>query len=85
MVIFNIYCFQRLTSYCFCVLHVDSWCFTFVRNFIIISHTVFNLQSGHEYMVEMAMFNVQRAITPKVTVHVFCTSSHSVLNLCEVS
>ena len=27
---------------------------------------VFNLQSGHEYMVEMAMFNVQRAITPKV-------------------
>ena len=26
----------------------------------------FNLQSGHEYMEEMAMFNVQRAITPKV-------------------
>ena len=24
---------------------------------------VFNLQSGHEYMVETAMFNVQRAIT----------------------
>ena len=40
-------------------------CFTFVRNFIIISQTVFNLQSGHKYMVEMAMFNVQRAITPK--------------------
>ena len=31
-----------------------------------ISQTVFNLQSGQEYMVEMAMFNVQRAITPKV-------------------
>ena len=31
-----------------------------------ISQTVFNLQSGHEYMVEMAKFNVQRAITPKV-------------------
>ena len=30
------------------------------------SETVYNLQSGHEYMVEMAMFNVQRAITPKV-------------------
>ena len=30
-----------------------------------IPQTVFNLQSGHEYMVEMAMFNVQRAITPK--------------------
>ena len=28
--------------------------------------TVSNLQSGHEYMVEMATFNVQRAITPKV-------------------
>ena len=32
-----------------------------------ISQTVFNLQSGHEYMMEMAMFNVQRAITPKVS------------------
>ena len=30
-----------------------------------ISQTVFTLQSRHEYMVEMAMFNVQRAITPK--------------------
>ena len=108
-----------------------------------ISQTVFKLQSGHEYMVEMAMFNVQRAITPKVgrpefmcsarhlmvfyicvkfrenitngfrtmeqtpvlgrngyvhrskgndsksrqtrvTLHVFCTSSHDALHLCEV-
>ena len=24
------------------------------------------LQNGHEYVVEMAIFNVQRAITPKV-------------------
>ena len=31
-----------------------------------ISQTVFNLQSGHEYMVEMTLLNVQRAITPKV-------------------
>ena len=29
-----------------------------------ISQTVFNLQRGHKYMVETAMFNVQRAITP---------------------
>ena len=36
-----------------------------MRNFIIISQTVFNLQSGHEYMAEMAMFHVRRAITPK--------------------
>ena len=31
-----------------------------------IAQVVFNLQSRHEYIVEMAMFNVQRAITPKV-------------------
>ena len=31
-----------------------------------ISRTVFKLQSGHEYMVEMAMFNVQRATIPNV-------------------
>ena len=37
-----------------------------MRNFIIISQTVFDLQSGHEYMVEMAMFYGQRTITPKV-------------------
>ena len=43
-----------------------TWCFTFVRIFIKISGTVFNLKSGHEYTIETAMFNVQRAITPKV-------------------
>ena len=32
-----------------------------------ISQMVFNLQSGHEYMVEMAMFNIQRVITPNVS------------------
>ena len=37
-----------------------------MRHFIITSGTVFNLQSGNKYMVEMDMFNVQRAITPKV-------------------
>ena len=31
-----------------------------------ISRKVFNLQSGHKYMVEMAMFNVQKAINLKV-------------------
>ena len=33
---------------------------------MIISQTVCNLQSGQEYMVKMAMFNNQWAITPKV-------------------
>ena len=28
--------------------------------------TVFNLQSGHENMVEMVIFNVKRAITPEL-------------------
>ena len=50
--------------------------------------TVYNLYSGQEYMVEMTMFNVQRAVTPKVgksvTVYWFCTSSHGALYLCEV-
>ena len=53
-----------------------------------ISQTVFNLLSGHEYMVEMAMCNVQRAIPTKVervTVHVFCTLCHCALYLWEVS
>ena len=32
-----------------------------------ISRTIFNLQSELKYMVEMAMFNVQRAEPPKVS------------------
>ena len=73
-----------------CVLHILSWCFTFVKNFMKISQTVFNLQSRHKYMVEMAMFNVQRAVSPKVgknrvRVHKFCLSSHQALNLWKVS
>ena len=31
-----------------------------------ISQTVLKLQSGHKYLVEMPMFNVQRALTLKV-------------------
>ena len=50
----------------FCVLHVVSCCFTFVWSFMKISRTVSVLWSGHENMVEMAMLNVQRIITPKV-------------------
>ena len=43
-----------------------SWCFTFAIDFMKISQTVFNLESRYKYMVEMAMCNVLRAITPKV-------------------
>ena len=73
MVIFNIYYGKRVItpkvgnqSYGSFVLHILTLCFTFERNFMKISHRVFNLQSGHKYMVEMAMFNVQRAMTAKV-------------------
>ena len=53
----------RVTVFVFCRL---SWCFTLARSFIKISGTVFYLQSRQEYMIEMAMLNVQRAITPKL-------------------
>ena len=89
-VFFFFFCSKsRLTRYDFCVLQVVSGCFTFVKNFIKISQTVFNLKS-YVYLTETAMFNVQRAITPlsrqtRVTVHVFCMLSHSAWHLCEVS
>ena len=51
----------RVTLFVFCTL--SHYIF---RSFIKIFGMVFNLQSWHKYMVEMAMFNVQRAITPKV-------------------
>ena len=35
------------------------------------SQTVFNLQSGYECMVEIAMFNVQRAISPNVSNQIY--------------
>ena len=57
-----------------------------MRKFIIISRTSFNLQDGHEYKVEMAMFNVKRSINPKVGKPElrFIGSAHRliVLNIC---
>ena len=42
----------------------------------------------HEYITEIIIFKVQRAITPKVGKPVmivkFCTLSHDTLHLCEV-
>ena len=55
-----------------------------MRSFIKRSGTVFNLQSRHEYMVEMAMSNVLRAITRKVGEPEFrfmCSASRL---MCEV-
>ena len=42
--------------------HVSVMCVRFHENI----SNVFNLQSGHEYMVQMTVFNIQRAITAKV-------------------
>ena len=81
---FFCFCFFFVVFF-FCVLYIVSWCFTFVWNFIIISRMIFNLQSLHKYMAEMATFNVQRAITSKVGRPVVCTSSHNALHFCEVS
>ena len=41
----------RITFFVFCMLSLGA-----LRNFIIISQTVYNLQSRQEFMVEMAMF-----------------------------
>ena len=49
---------------------------------------VFYLQRGHKNMVEMAMFNIQRAIIPKAgkTELLFMNSAgHGALSLCDVS
>ena len=57
--------------------------FTFVISFIKISGTVFNLQSRHVHRVEMAKFNVQRAITPKVGKQSYSSCVlHIVLYIC---
>ena len=49
-----------------------------------ISRTVFNLHSGHEYILEMAMFNVQRAITPKVDDQRYGSSVLHVVSWCFI-
>ena len=66
---------RQIKSYSSWVLHIFSWCFIFVFfswcfifvwHFVKISRTVSELWSGHEYIVEMAIFNiydVQRAVT----------------------
>ena len=43
---------------------------------------VFNLQSRHQYMVEMTMFNVQNAVTPKVgkpELPFMCSADHLIV------
>ena len=64
--------------------------FYICENFMIVCRTVFNLQSGHKYKVEMTILNVQRAMIPKVDkpelqfIH-SRTLSYRALNFCEVS
>ena len=51
---------------CSCVLHVVSWCLIFVQTYMKISQAVFKLKSGHKYTTEIAIYNVQRVVTPNV-------------------
>ena len=73
-------------SYGFYVLHIVLWCFIFVGSSIKISGTVFNLQCQHKYMVEMDMFNVQRAVPPNIGKPelrlIFSACCHKVLYIC---
>ena len=41
-----------IQSYGSCALHVVSCCFTFVWSFMKISQTVFELQSGHDFVTD---------------------------------
>ena len=51
-------------------------------------HENFNLQSRHEFMVEMTVQcskgNNSKIRQTRVMVHMFCMSSHGALYLCEV-
>ena len=58
---------SRLTRVMVLVFCTSSHSFTFVKNLKKIFQTVFNLQPKHKYMAEIAMFNVERTITPKVS------------------
>ena len=67
------------------VLNVVSLCFSFVWDFMKISQTVFDLQSGHEYMVEMAMlmFIGQDSKVGKPELQFMCSACrHMVLYIC---
>ena len=62
--------------------------YTFVRNFKIISRTVFNLLEwtrvhGRNGYVQCSKDNNSKSMQTRVTVHVFYTWSHSALHLCR--
>ena len=70
------------------ILHVVSWCFTFVRDFMKISFFQFTEQTGvhggNDYF-QSSKGNNSKSRQIRVTVHVFCILSHGALYLCEVS
>ena len=94
MAIFNIYYVQKVATpkvgspelQFLCSAH-PLMVFNICKKYHEISQMHFYLQSRHKYMVEMAMFNVQRAIKSRqtrVTVNMLYTSSYGGL-MCEVS
>ena len=77
-------------SYGSCVLHVDSWCFTFVNTFHENILKGFQLTEqiwvhGRNGYVQRSMGNKSKSRQTRVTAHVFCTSSYDALCLYEVS
>ena len=64
--------------------------FTFVRNVMKISQNDFQITEqtqvhGRNGYVQCSKGNNSQSRQTRVTNHDFCTSSHGVLNLCEVS
>ena len=71
--------FTRATAFVFCTsshgaLQLWEISLKYLKRF-------FNLQSGHKYMVEMARFNIQRAITPKVCKPQFIRSARPLMEI----
>ena len=77
----------RVTYVLVCVLHVILWCFTFVKKFHNnISHGFqlserTRVQGRNNDYVQCSKGNSSKSRETKVTIHVFCTSSHSALHL----
>ena len=53
-------------SYGLSVLHVVSWCLTFLQSFMKLSVRVLKIQSKYKYMTEITIYNIHRAMLSKV-------------------
>ena len=86
MTIFNVHTeitqkIGNLDLWFMCSAHCFIELYIYVK-LLEISQIVFNSHSGRDYMVEMAIFNVQRAITPKVGNPKLCFMCSALLYIC---